>query len=511
MKTMQYGRTLAGHAAGIACAALFTGMSGCGLLTSSDFENPPPAGNQIVEGFSTALGGGAQVAFFTPSGLALSQTATTEEDGYFVAQFPATTGLVNLVVAASSGPRSFWGVVPQVPAKTSVYDESLVVALGTDVSKVEGEPGERVALMDDLDVDSTTATLIMLAKAAYSEPPSSLSSLSPEALVDALGEIETLFNDGDVRFAPLRTMVERILTADITTRPALRPFPAVGESFLDLGALKANADYSGEGDADLSTAAFDTALRNAANGLEFNVCYADDTIRVILMVDFREGGKDRNCSNINRFKWTLDDTGKQMFITGGLHQTTPNCDTDPAPCVPSDVFDAASQKMANWTPNTIPMFDDGTQGDAVAGDNIWTITLDLPYINAGDPFARWVRISYKFTWGSPGALWTGSEEWPGNQRILELRDINGDRMIVRQDLYGDETTNKDRSNLLAPSKGGCGSVLWQSELNPPPDGRRENCVDDTYEAQIDTDGDCVLDAWPTQFSGSPITVACEEE
>jgi hypothetical protein len=36
-------------------------------------------------------------------------------------------------------------------------------------------------------------------------------------------------------------------------------------------------------------------------------------------------------------------------------------------------------------------------------------------------------------------------------------------------------------------------------------------VDDTLEAQIDTDGDCVLDSWPSQFSASPITIPCDEE
>lgn len=482
-----------------------------GNLTSSEFDQPPPAGSQFVEGFSTPLGGGAQVAFFTPGGIALGVTATTESDGFFTAAFPATTALTNTVVAASAGAKTYWGVVPNVPAKKTVYEPSLVVAMGTDVAKVEGETGERVPYMDNLTVDSTIATLIMLAKSAYAEPPSTLGSLSPEALIDALSELETLLGDEDARFVPLRDMVTRLVDGDLTTKAALRAFPPAGQSYLDITALKAGADYTGDGQADVTTAAFDAALRNAANALEFNVCYADDTIKVVLMVDFREGGKDRNCSTINRWKWTQDAVGKQMFITGSLHETTPNCDTDPAPCVESAVFDAASQKLGNWTPNTIPMYDDGTQGDAVAGDNIWTISFDLPYFNAGAPTNRWVRISYKFTWGTPGALWTGSEEWPGNQRILELRDINGDRMIVRQDLYGDETTNKDKSNLLAPAKGGCGSVLWQSELNPPPEGRRENCVDDTLEAQIDTDGDCVLDSWPSQFSASPITIPCDEE
>jgi len=483
-----------------------------GNFTESDFEAPPPAGSQTVTGLASELGTGASVTFYTPGGIALAeQAATTGAGGAFSASFPATTAFANTLVVAATSDRSAWGIVPRVPAKTSVYDDSLTIVMGTDVP-VAGT-GEEVALMADLDADATTATLLLLAKAAYAEPATTLGALSPEAVIDALGEIAVLLDDEDARLQPLREMVTRLGSGDITTRVALRPFPAAGASCLDLPALSAEAGYSGDGEADLTTAAFDDALRNAAASIEFNVCYADDTIRVVLVTNYNQGTKDRNCSEINRFKWLTDweATGKRMFITGSLHETTPNCDSDAPPCVESARFDAAGQLMGNWQPNTIPMYDDGTHGDAVAGDNRWTITFDLPWFDAGSPTARWVRIGYKYTWSSPGALWTGSEEWPGNQRILELRDMNGDRMIVREDNFGDETTNKDKSNLRAPAKGGCGTVLWQSDLNPPPEGRRDNCIDDTLEAMIDTDGDCELDAWPSVFSAGPITLPCEDE
>jgi len=480
-----------------------------GNLTKSDFVVPPPAGSQTLTGKVSLLGAGAQVAFYTPGGIALpDQAASTAEGGDFTASFPATTAFINTVVVASSGPLAVWGLVPRVPAKVTVYDDSLTVVMGADVPGAEGEAP--VAFMDDLDADATAATLLLLAKARYAEPTSTLASLAPEAVIDSLAEVDNLFAEAEERVEPLRAMVARLVAGDITTKAALRAFPRAGESYLDLTALAAGADYDGDALADVSTEAFDEALRTAVTALEFDICYARDTIRVVLMTDFRPGGKDRNCSNINRFKWTIDAPDKQMFITGALHESTPNCDTDPAPCIDSATFDAAGQKMGNWSPNTIPMYDDGTHGDAVAGDNLWTITFDLPWFDAGEASARWVRIGYKYTWGSQGALWTGSEEWPGNQRILELRDINGDHLIVRQDLYGDETTNKDKSNLLAPAKGGCGTVLWQSELNPPPEGRRANCIDDTLESLIDTDGDCALDAFPTDFSAGPITLPCEE-
>lgn len=495
--------------------SLMTGamLTACGIdpliwghLTRSEFDPPPPAGVNRVTGQAPELGTGAAVAFFGPAGVALAEQATTTgEGGAFAADFPATTAFINTIVTASGPTRAFWGIVPEVPAKESVQDESLTIAMGT---AIDGSP---VTYMDALDSDATTATLLLLARQKLATPESTLAALSPEAVIDALAEIDNLIGGEDPRVMPLYEMVARILADGATRRPALRPFPATGASFLDASALAPATDYDGDGTPDTDSAAFDDALERAVSALDFDVCYAPDRIRVVLIVDFREGGLDQNCATINRFKWTTDLPGKQMFITGALHETTPNCDTDEPPCIDSATFDAASQLMGNWSPNITPMYDDATHGDAVAGDNLWTITFDLPWFDAGSPTARWVRIGYKFTWGTNGALWTGSEEWPGNQRILELRDLTGDHMIVRQDLYGDETTNKDLSNLRAPAKGGCGTVLWQSELDPPPEGRRDNCIDDTLESMIDVDRDCTLESWPSLFSVGPITVPCEDE
>lgn len=425
-----------------------------GHLTASDFEMPPPAGSHTVTGAASELGAGAQVAFFTPGGVALpDQAATTGEGGAFTTSFPATAAFINTVVVASGGGRAHWGLVPRIPAKQTVYDDSLNIAMGTDAPDAEGQSAT-VAFMDDLDADATTATLLLLAKAHLSEPESTLGALTPEALIDSLSEIDNLLSDDDARLVPLREMVGRLLAGDITTRAPLRPFPTGDQSYLDLTALAAGADYTGDGTADASSDAFDAALRQAIAALAFDVCYAPDTIRVVLVTDFNQGTLDGNCSVINREKWLddINEVGRTMFITGSLHETTPNCDSDPPPCIDSATFDAANQLMGNWQPNITPMYDDGTHGDAVAGDNLWTITFDLPWFDAGSPTARWVRIGYKYTWGTQGHLWTGTEEWPGNQRILELRDMNGDRMIVRQDNFGDETTNKDKSNLRAPSK-----------------------------------------------------------
>ncbi|MFZ4580990.1 MAG: hypothetical protein ACOYOB_21610, partial [Myxococcota bacterium] len=113
-----------------------------------------------------------------------------------------------------------------------------------------------------------------------------------------------------------------------------------------------------------------------------------------------------------------------------------------------------------------------------------------------------VRIAYKFTYGSQGQTWTGSEEFPGNQRVLELKDVNGDGLVTRFDLFADETTNKDKSNDLASIKGGCGQMKWQVDT-------ADTCASDTIERKVDLDGDCVIDGWPG-VSASPLTITCPE-
>jgi MazG family protein len=54
-----------------------------------------------------------------------------------------------------------------------------------------------------------------------------------------------------------------------------------------------------------------------------------------------------------------------------------------------------------------------------------------------------VRLAYKYTFGLEGQGWTDSEEWPGNQRLLELEDLTGDHRVTRWDLFGDEAAKSD--------------------------------------------------------------------
>ncbi|MEC8022355.1 MAG: choice-of-anchor X domain-containing protein [Myxococcota bacterium] len=480
-------------------------ITGCGIdaavfghFTATDQREVPGAGANYLSGQCSALGAGATVRFFTPSGVELNDLQTaTGPDGTFQIMLPASTSFNNLIVEVSLDNIAYWGIVSEVRAKSSVFIPDQYI----DMADLDPE-------MADIGLDSTLTSLVLLGKATYGLPPIQLASISPDTIVESAAVVNGLIASGDERIIPLREYLERLYTNGTTTAPALVAFPNDGNSYLDIDQLAQGADLDNDGVADANTDAFDSALRAAVEAVEVNVCFAADRITVVFMVDFSDGNQDRNCAEIDRWKWTKDEEGKQMYIVGSLHEETPLCDGNgdtTSKCLDEATFDAASQLLGNWQPNLIAMYDDGSNGDAVAGDNVWTLALELPWFDAGAETASWVRVSYKYTWGQGGALWTGSEEWPGNRRILELQDIDGDRIITRYDRYADETTNKDVQNLLSPVNGGCGSILWNSE-----EPLKDTCVYDTLENYIDTDGDCELDSKPTPGTASPITVPCSE-
>lgn len=223
------------------------------------------------------------------------------------------------------------------------------------------------------------------------------------------------------------------------------------------------------------------AADEAGMAIDFEGMIDPDVIRTVFEVDFNDGRLDGNCDGIQRFKWVRDEPGKQMYFVGGLHEDSPIQDLS--------INEAMGSGSGSWVPNQIPMYDDGTNGDEAAGDNIWTLTLDLP---------RGARVGYKYTWGQRGQLWTGTEEWPGNQRILEIVDVNGDDFVRRRDNFGDEASNKDKTNL---NRRGMGSVDWQTDANADE-------IPDARERPLDLDHDCALDEWVTPTAVGPKRV-CE--
>ncbi|MBU0691172.1 AAA family ATPase [bacterium] len=84
-------------------------------------------------------------------------------------------------------------------------------------------------------------------------------------------------------------------------------------------------------------------------------------------------------------------------------------------------------ELGEWTPNTVQLHDDGTHGDEVAGDGIWTLELEIP---AG------VEIQYKYTNSGEPGRWEWSEEFAlafreftaeEGDTVLELRSVFGER------------------------------------------------------------------------------------
>ncbi len=238
-----------------------------------------------------------------------------------------------------------------------------------------------------------------------------------------------------------------------------------------------------------TTTAFDQDLALAAFDSQLEGCSDPDNIKIVFEVNFNQGQLDQNCSAIVRDKWLrgVGDAGKRMFFVGGVHEDS----VEPTDQAVRAELNAQLGNRGSWTPNSVPMFDDGTNGDASAGDNIWTVTFTVP---------RGTRMGYKFTWGFQGDSWTGTEEWPGNQRVVEAIDVNGDNFVRRRDNFGDESTNKDQINLYA---NGSGAVTWNTDAN-------EDGFLDARELPLDQDNDCAFEDFVTPSSVAPATIECEE-
>ena len=187
-----------------------------------------------------------------------------------------------------------------------------------------------------------------------------------------------------------------------------------------------------------------------------------------------------------------------MFFVGWIHKDSDLQPNDPDPKVAASVQSLYSA-MGLSTPNTTPMFDDGTNGDEKGNDNLWTISFIAPRSKPG----KVLRIGYKYTWGFQSAEWSGSEEWPGNSRILEVVDDNGDNFVYRRDVWADEATNKDHGNL---NPYGSGSIDWSTDLSGC--GTPESHENLYYAPNYCVSGGTCDKVVPTPKAIGPIKVAC---
>ncbi|MCK5833372.1 hypothetical protein KAH81_06855 [bacterium] len=83
-------------------------------------------------------------------------------------------------------------------------------------------------------------------------------------------------------------------------------------------------------------------------------------------------------------------------------------------------------EFGEWTPNQIPMFDDGTHGDAKAGDGIWSLNFEFP---------EGAYLEYKYTNSGKEGEWIPGEEFPATNRAITVSPKDG-KMTIK-DKFGE--------------------------------------------------------------------------
>jgi len=412
-----------------------------------------PLGSTYIRG-QTGLTGTVSVDVTYGDGTPLERKKVVSAGATYEVQL-VDAEYAGLLVTARSGAAVLMRVVPEV------HSAKVVPAM-------------------DLTVDSATAALA--AQAAVGPWNGTLAQQRGPAVTKIVAAYSSATAVGGA-LANLRAAVQRVFDAakaggtdPSLSAPALDTAYGTVRSAIDpLWLASVSVDLDGDGTPDSTSAPFDALLVEGVKAMK--LCRDPEVLRTIFVVNFNAGQKDGNCSTINRFKWVKDEPGKQMFFTGGIHKD-------------STLQDPVIQaEMGNWSPNQVKMYDDGAHGDQQSGDNIWTVMFDLP---------RGLKTAYKYEWGKQGAGWTGSEEWPGNQRLLQVVDVNDDGFVYRYDNFGDEATNKDRVNGYFK---GNGSLDWTTDANA-------NGIPDADEQPVDLSNSCAPGEWITPTWIGPALSYC---
>ncbi|MBM4283392.1 MAG: hypothetical protein FJ137_22495, partial [Deltaproteobacteria bacterium] len=303
------------------------------------------------------------------------------------------------------------------------FNVRVVVESGSFVAKdfVAEAAAGTVTSLPGLGVRSTAAAQVVERYAVRerqslaSTPPSTLSAVRDNALGD------------EPRVVAFRAVVGEVFTA---------LDPSNGDPGFDRTSSSAT-------DAALALAGVDpityrSALDAAVDASLVPVVCDPSQINVLFTVDASGQGKDGNGA-----PQSIRQPAKEGKVFLGIT-------LDPQSPVP----DSAGALRPRLTPNDprTEMFDDATHGDEVAGDGVFSTVLPLP---------RGMRVLYKYTNGSPNEGFTGTEEWPGNARILQVEDLltssasgQPDCLVIRRDSFGDEASNKNFVNLNARLGGG---------------------------------------------------------
>ncbi len=401
------------------------------------------------------------------------KSGTIESDGKFLIEISSRIDLNNAIILLRSGNRVLLDIYPQLKKAATVQESR--------------DDSFRIKVIENV-IDERTTAYTILAAEKLRKMGSSLSGVSFCAVKNAKADVFSKFEE-NTESAKFLTMVKKILNAGSTSGNDIM-FDIVGylkktdsESILSSAFLKNNDVQYSDGD-NRSVTPFEEQIDKSIAEFDFVAKYDESRLTTVITANINEGLTDANGNTINPYKWATKKEGAKMYIALGIHKESPVQD------------EKLNQELfKNWKHNMVQMYDDGTNGDEVAGDNIWTISFVLP---------KELRIGYKFTYGLAGDIWTGTEEWPGNQRLLEITDVNGDHFVTRYDSFGDETTNKDKANQLLPSRGGTGTVTWDTDADK--DG-----IPDAQERQQDASGNKLpVSAWRPPSKVFPATIdECE--
>ncbi|MBI1947959.1 MAG: hypothetical protein HYS27_19875 [Deltaproteobacteria bacterium] len=394
-------RTLGRARVGVALGLLPLGACFC------DFVATPPPEAEIVGSVTDvpdelrARAGGAALR---AQAVSVDGAVLAEVDTSIGAQFRLKLGPgqshVNVRVVVAAGSVLFKDFVSEAAAGSVVDLDATHGPMGT-ASTAAAQVVERYAARERASLSST--------------PPTTLEAV----LALARGD--------DERVVAFRGLVGALL--------------AVADPQADAPALDATSSAAAEdalGLAGIAPAEYDAALEAAVDASLVPIVCDPSQLLVMFAVDVSGQAKDGN--GAPQFIRQQPKEGR-VFLGITL---------DPLSPVP----DSAGALRPRLTPNdpATEMKDDGTGGDEAAGDQVFTTTLALP---------RGIRVLYKYTDGSPNEGFTGTEEWPGNARILQVDDVltaaasgQPDCLLVRRDSFGDESSNKNYVNLHARLGGG---------------------------------------------------------
>jgi hypothetical protein len=385
---------------------LAAALAGASCL--GDFiATPPPEAeirgrvDDVPDNLRSRVGGtGLRAQAISVDGAVLAE-ADTSIGGTFSLRLGPGQSHFNVRVVVAGGSVMFKDFVPEAPAGAVVDLEALHGPLGV-ASTAASQVVERYAIRERASLASTPST--------------------------TLGAVLALARGSEDRVAAFRRIVGDII--------AIMDPEAGSGAALDPISSSAQADALAL--AGVQAAQYAASLEAAVDASLVPIVCDPSQLRVMFTVDVSGQGKDGN--GAPQFIRQPPKEGK-VFLGITLDPTSP-------------VADSAGALRPRLTPNDpfTEMFDDGSNGDEVAADGVFTTTLALP---------RGMRVLYKYTNGSPNEGFTGTEEWPGNARILVVEDVltgsasgQPDCLVVRRDSFGDESSNKNFVNLHARLGGG---------------------------------------------------------